>query len=105
MYMDTARKGLPLHNFWNNIHFHPTDAVEDPWGRRILDKCAEDKAVDSVRIYSMFEDIIYVGENGEICYDTMGSKILDILCFRLKAYDERTSYRSMLASRMERMQY
>ncbi len=24
-------------NFWNNCLFHPTDAVEDPWGRRILD--------------------------------------------------------------------
>ncbi len=55
--------------FYNQIVFHPTDAVEDPWGRRILDQCAEDKAVDAVRIYSMFEDIVYIDENGEICYD------------------------------------
>lgn len=55
--------------FWNHAVFHPTDAVEDPWGRRILDKCAEDKALDSLRIYTMFEDIVYIGENGEICYD------------------------------------
>ena len=24
-------------NFWNNCLFHPTDAVEDAWGKRILD--------------------------------------------------------------------
>lgn len=56
-------------SFWNNCVFHPTDAVEDPWGRRILDKMSEDKAIDTVRIYTMFEDIIYIGENGDICYD------------------------------------
>ena len=31
-------------NFWNNALFHPTDAVEDPWGKRILDKIAESKS-------------------------------------------------------------
>ena len=56
-------------NFWNHCVFHPTDAVEDAWGRRILDKMAEDKAIDTVRIYTMFEDIVYIGENGELCYD------------------------------------
>ena len=56
-------------NFWNNCIFHPTDAVEDPWGRRILDRVAKDKAINTVRIYAMFEDIVYEDENGEIAYD------------------------------------
>ena len=25
-------------NFWNAALFHPTDAVEDPWGKRIMDR-------------------------------------------------------------------
>ncbi len=56
-------------SFWNGCVFHPTDAVEDPWGRRILDKMAADGAIRTVRIYTMFEDIVYLGEQGEICYD------------------------------------
>ena len=56
-------------NFWNQCLFHPTDAVEDAWGRRILDRISKDKAIDTVRIYTMFEDIVYIGEDGEICYD------------------------------------
>ena len=46
-------------NFWNNCIFHPTDAIEDPWGKRILDRIAKDKAIHTVRIYAMFEDIVY----------------------------------------------
>lgn len=56
-------------NFWNHCIFHPTDAMEDPWGRRILDRIADDKAIDMVRIYSMFEDIVYIDENGKLIYD------------------------------------
>lgn len=56
-------------NFWNNCIFHPTDAIEDPWGKRILDRMAKDKAIDTVRIYAMFEDIVYEDENGKIAYD------------------------------------
>jgi hypothetical protein len=37
-------------DFWNACVFHPTDAVEDPWGRRILDRMAKDGAVKTVRI-------------------------------------------------------
>ena len=37
-------------NFWNSCVFHPTDAVEDPWGRRILDRMAKDGAIQTVRI-------------------------------------------------------
>ena len=39
-------------NFWNNCIFHPTDAVEDAWGRRILDRMAEDGSIDTVRIFN-----------------------------------------------------
>ena len=56
-------------NFWNGCVFHPTDAVEDPWGKRILDRMARDKAVKMVRIYTMFEDIVYLDENGQLQYD------------------------------------
>ena len=56
-------------NFWNNCLFHPTDAVEDAWGKRILDRMAEDKSIHSVRIYTMFEDIVLMDENGKLTYD------------------------------------
>jgi len=56
-------------NFWNNCLFHPTDAVEDPWGRRILDRMAADRSIHTVRIYTMFEDIVYLDEDGGLCYD------------------------------------
>ena len=55
--------------FWSGCLFHPTDAVEDSWGRRILDRISEDKSIDSVRVYAMLEDIVYLGEEGEIKYD------------------------------------
>ena len=55
-------------NFWNGCLFHPTDAIEDPWGRRILDRMAADGAIKTVRIYSMFEDIVYLDENGNLKY-------------------------------------
>ena len=51
-------------NFWSDCLFHPTDAVEDPWGKRILDRMAQDKAIKTVRIYTMFEDIVYLDEDG-----------------------------------------
>jgi len=57
------------HKFWNHALFHPTDAIEDPWGKRILDRISADGAIKTIRIYSMFEDIVYIGENGELCYD------------------------------------
>lgn len=56
-------------NFWNNCLFHPTDAVEDDWGRRILDQMAEDGVAQTVRIYTMFEDIVSMDDNGNLCYD------------------------------------
>ncbi len=56
-------------NFWNDALFHPTDAVEDSWGRRIIDRMAEDKSINTIRIYSMFEDIVYENMEGNLCYD------------------------------------
>lgn len=58
-----------IDNFWNSCIFHPTDAVEDPWGRRILDRIAKDRSIHTVRIYAMFEDIAYLDENGNVAYD------------------------------------
>lgn len=56
-------------NFWNAALFHPTDAIEDPWGKQIIDRIASEKAIHTVRVYSMFEDIVYLDENGKLCYD------------------------------------
>jgi len=58
-----------IDNFWNSCIFHPTDAVEDPWGKRILDRMSKDNAIHTVRIYAMFEDIAYLDENGNVAYD------------------------------------
>lgn len=55
--------------FWNHCLFHPTDAVEDPWGKRILDRMAQDRSIDTVRIYAMLEDIVYLDEEGKLQYD------------------------------------
>lgn len=56
-------------NFWNSFLFHPTDGVEDDWGYKILKQISEDKASNMVRIYSMFEDIVSIDKNGNLCYD------------------------------------
>ena len=58
-----------IKNFWNNIHFHPTDAIEDEWGQRILDQVSSDGAAQMVRMYTMFEDIVSMDENGKLQYD------------------------------------
>ena len=71
-------------NFWCQCVFHPTDAVEDPWGRRILDQMSKDGAINTVRIYSMFEDIVYLDARGvklflrltEIEHSRLGIKAL-----------------------------
>ena len=78
-------------NFWSGCVFHPTDAVEDPWGRRILDKMAEDRAIDTVRIYAMLEDIVYTDERGDLQYDFRLSDLrLDYLVE--KGYDLFIAY-------------
>ena len=55
--------------FWNNCLFHPTDAVEDAWGKRILDRISDDGSIDTIRIYAMLEDIVYTNEEGALQYD------------------------------------
>ncbi|MBR2354337.1 MAG: hypothetical protein IKA76_07550 [Clostridia bacterium] len=78
-------------NFWNACVFHPTDAVEDPWGKRILDQMSEDGAIRNVRVYSMFEDIVYLDEDGGLCYDFRLSDLrLDYLMER--GYDLLVAY-------------
>lgn len=59
----------PLRNFWSNIHFHPTDAIEDDWGQRILNRVAEDHVAQTVRMYAMLEDIVSRREDGTLAYD------------------------------------
>lgn len=56
-------------NFWNHIHFHPTDAIEDDWGREILDNVAKDGVARTVRMYAMLEDIVSMDEAGRLQYD------------------------------------
>ena len=82
------------HNFWNHCLFHPTDAVEDTWGRQILDKMAEDGSVRMVRLYTMFEDIVYLDEEGGLRYDFRVSDLrLDYMLE--KGYDILLAYAGM----------
>ena len=67
--IDRNKEEKKIKNFWNHIHFHPTDAIEDDWGKRILDEVAKDKVAHTVRMYSMFEDIVKLGDDGKIYYD------------------------------------
>lgn len=80
--------------FWNHALFHPTDAIEDPWGKRILDRMSEDGAIKTLRIYSMFEDIVYLDEDGNLCYDFRISDLrIDYLLE--KNYDLLIAYAGM----------
>jgi len=65
----TDKKEKDLKNFWGHIVFHPPNAIEDDWGRLYLDKIAEDGAAKTVRIYSMFEEMVTLDENGEMQFD------------------------------------
>lgn len=67
--IDSGKKVRKLHNFWNNIHFHPTDAIEDEWGQRILNRVQEDHAAKTVRMFTMMEDIVTMSEDGRLQYD------------------------------------
>ena len=81
-------------NFWSGCVFHPTDAIEDPWGKRILDQASADGAIKTVRIYTMFEDIVYMDENGKLQYDFRVSDLrLDYLVE--KGFDLLLSYAGM----------
>jgi len=81
-------------NFWNHCLFHPTDAVEDPWGKRILDQMAADGSIKTVRIYAMLEDIVYFDANDRLCFDFRISDLrLDYLVE--KGYDLLIAYAGM----------
>ena len=67
--VNSIAQGQYRQNFWNNIHFHPTDAVEDIWGQEILDKLSADGSARYVRLYTMFEDIVSRNEKGELVFD------------------------------------
>lgn len=56
-------------NFWNNCLFHPTDAIEDPWGKRLIEQFHSDGAIKTIRIWTMFEDIAYMDNAGNLQYD------------------------------------
>ena len=43
--------------------------MEDSWGKRILDRIAKDKSIHTVRVYAMFEDIVYDDGEGNIAFD------------------------------------
>ena len=80
--------------FYSGAVFHPTDAIEDAWGKRILDRIAKDGAVKTMRIYTMFEDIVYLGDNNELCYDFRLSDLrLDYMVE--KGYDLLLAYAGM----------
>lgn len=67
-------------NYWSNVHFHPTDAIEDEWGQRILNQIAEDNAAQTIRMYAMLEDIVTLDEQGNLCYDfALNDERLDYL--------------------------
>lgn len=67
--IDLNTKTNHVENFFSHVHFHPTDAIEDDWGKKIIDKMASDKAVKRIRIYTMFEDIVTLSDSGELIYD------------------------------------
>lgn len=58
-----------LNKFWDGAVFHPTDAIEDDWGQRILNRFSDDNVIKTVRIYTMMEDIVTLDEKGEMQYD------------------------------------
>lgn len=83
-----------IRNFWNHCLFHPTDAIEDPWGKRILDRMASDGSIQTVRIYAMLEDIVYTDETGVLQYDFRLSDLrLDYMVE--KGYDLLIAYAGM----------
>lgn len=65
----TKKELYKIKNFWNHIHFHPTDAIEDEWGQRILNQVAEDKVAKTIRMYAMFEDIVTMDQEGRLQYN------------------------------------
>jgi len=69
IYNQYFEKEKDIVNFWNHTVFHPTNLIEDPMGQLHLNKLAQDKAVQIVRIYTMFEESVTLDENGQMQYD------------------------------------
>ena len=69
VYVNAEKAVKQVNNFWNHIHFHPTDAIEDMWGQKILDAASADGAARRIRIYAMLEDIVFEGKDGTLEYD------------------------------------
>lgn len=67
--LNALTSGRKISNFWNNVHFHPTDAVEDIWGSEILENLAQDRSAQYLRLYTMFEDIVTRDSTGKLCFD------------------------------------
>lgn len=67
--INTSERTRTIHNFWNHIHFHPTDAIEDDWGQRILNRIHEDGIAGTVRMYTMLEDVVTIAADGTLQYD------------------------------------
>ena len=65
----TDKKEKDLKNFWGHIVFHPTNAIEDDWGKEQLNKISEDGAAKTVRMYSMFEEMVTLDASGEMVFD------------------------------------
>ncbi len=81
--VNANKKVKKVHNFWNNIHFHPTDAIEDDWGQVILNKVSADRVADTVRMHVMLEDIVSRNGDGGFAYDyTLIDQRLDFLLSR-----------------------
>lgn len=90
-FIDANTSVKKVHNFWNHIHFHPTDAIEDAWGQRILDRVALDGAAQTVRMYAMLEDIVTISPDGKLQYDfSLNDTRLDYMLS--KGFDILLSY-------------
>ena len=68
LHLNALSSGIQKPNFWNNIHFHPTDAVEDLWGHEILEKL-RDGSARYIRLYTMFEDVVTRNADGTLQFD------------------------------------
>ncbi len=78
--IDVQGKTARVSNFWNAVHFHPTDAIEDEWGKNIIENIAENHAANFMRIYAMFEDIVSKDGGGNLSYDfTLNDERMDYL--------------------------
>lgn len=67
--LDVQNKEQIIENFWNCVHFHPTEAIEEAWGQKIIRTMEKDHAVSFMRIYAMLEEIVSEDETGSLTFD------------------------------------